>query len=83
MTEPIAPSVPPALRPPAALGENHSIQTQDATFKATSLRRYVNPKSLVGQGTVSSACRSARYGEFLDRLRLGAPPFLVIHRNAC
>jgi hypothetical protein len=53
---------PTTREPPAALGEDHSIPTQDATFEATSLRRYLNPKSLVGQGTVgpvqSSACRS-------------------------
>jgi hypothetical protein len=53
---------PTTREPPGALGEDHSIPTQDATFEATSLRRYLNRKSLVGQGTVgpvqSSACRS-------------------------
>jgi hypothetical protein len=72
---------------PAALGENHSIQTQDAPFKATSLRRYLNPKSLVGQGTVdpfqSFSLPFDYYGKFLDRLLLGNPSFLIIHRNAC
>jgi hypothetical protein len=41
---------PTTFEPLAALGVDHSIPTQDATFKATSLRRYLNPKSLVGQG---------------------------------
>jgi hypothetical protein len=50
---------PTSVEAPAALGENCSIQTQDAPFKATSLRRYVNPKSLVGVDPFqSSACRS-------------------------
>lgn len=51
---------PTSVEAPAALEENRSIQTQDAPFKATSLRRYVNPNSLVGvDPSQSSACRSA------------------------
>ena len=57
---------PTSVDAPAALGENCSIQTQDAPFKATSLRRYVNPKSLVGVDPFqSSACRLTITENFL------------------
>lgn len=50
---------PTSVETPAALEENGSIQIQDAPFKATSLKRYVNPKSLFGVDPFQrSACRS-------------------------